>query len=505
MRSFISVCGNSFNTFNANGQWTTVKTIEALYFHKATITSKKMSNKEQPNEQAKMQQRLQSHINGYPIKLNFPANLFSVPTEGIMGADSNYASATDSPKLRTSSDFVQYRLLDSNLLFEMDESGAPGSTKDSSQSLSTVSQELDKIAGDLESTGCYDSVQLSFGRPESNDKGPNPRRELDVVLKEKNWYKLYVGGGIKHEFLADGGINGGMGGLLGMIPKVQFESSAGLINLTGHADVSSLAYNVDQTGTPTLSFSHTRPLYNAFGEQSSLGDRILNMDQGSKFGLTLRGMVDTLDFEHTRSCRDHIQLLGFRIANTMPGSLTGGGSSGTMEKPYLGIDWTLSHRDVLPRRHVRIPYLCDASPDILVASGPSLKHSVSAEYKLNGAYTDNRFNPTFGLDSHGGVELAGPPGDVGFLKCWGGSSFHLPLLKKVSMHLSVNGGFIKPLSYGGLCSSGNGMTNIIDRFYVGGPHQLRGFLPSGIGPRAKSVSPFFKQLILQPLKKIKVF
>lgn len=440
----------------------------------------------------KQRQRLQSHINAYPIKLSFPANLFSVPTEGIEGLDLNDANSTDSPKLRTAPDFVQFRLLDSNLLFEMDEV----EDKDSSQTLSTVSQELDKIAGDLESTGCYDSVQLSFGRSKSNEEGPSPRRELDVVLKEKNWYKLYIGGGVKHESFA-GGMNGGTGGLLGMLPKVQFESSAGLINLTGHADVTSLAYNVDQTGTPTLSFSHTRPLYNSFGEESALGDMILNMNQGSKFGLTLRGMVDTLDFEHSRSCRDHIQLLGLRIANTMSGSLTGGGSSGVTETPYFGIDWTLSHRDVLPRRHVTIPYLCDASPDVLVASGPSLKHSVSAEYKMNGSYTDNRFNPTIGLDSHGGVEIAGPPGDVGFLKCWGGSSFHLPLFRKISMHMSMNGGIIQPLSFGGLCSSGNGKTNIIDRFYVGGPHQLRGFLPSGIGPRAQSVSQFLKRQILR--------
>ena len=441
--------------------------------------------------QAETQKLFQQHIKAYPIRLSFPVNLFSLPSDAIEGSDSNYENEPDAPKLRTSSDFIQYRLLDSNLEFEMDElEDANQEAKNStSQTLPTVTQELDAISRDLESTGCYDSVQCFLGRSTSDrDKGPNPPREVDVVLKEKNWYRLYIGGGIKQESITGSGMSGGTGGLLGMLPKVQFESSAGLINLTGHADVTSVAYNVDQMGTPTFTASHTQPLYNFLGDDTMIGSMILNRNQGSKFGLTLRGMMDTLDFEHTRSCRDRIQLLGVRIANSLPGSLTGGGSGGLTEKPYYGIDWSLSHRDVLPRRHTTVPYLCDASSDILLASGPSLKHSISAEYKLNGFYTNNRFNPINGIDSNGGLELAGPPGDVGFLKFWGGSSCHVPLSSKISMHMAVNGGMIRPLSFGGLCKSGNGRTNIVDRFYVGGPHQLRGFVPSGIGPRAKSVS-----------------
>merc|ERR1712238_316264 len=44
------------------------------------------------------------------------------------------------------------------------------------------------------------------------------------------------------------------------------------------------------------------------------------------------------------------------------------------------------------------------------------------------------------------------------------------------------GGIIQPISFDGLCSG----PTISDRFFVGGPMQLRGFLPAGIGPRTKT-------------------
>ena len=90
------------------------------------------------------------------------------------------------------------------------------------------------------------------------------------------------------------------------------------------------------------------------------------------------------------------------------------------------------------------------------------------------------------------AELAGPPGDVGYGKMEGGSSVHVPLLiagdhSVLSLHGNCAGGYMKPL-FSGLCRG----PTISDRFFVGGPMQLRGFLPAGIGPRSVkggSVSP----------------
>lgn len=126
----------------------------------------------------------------------------------------------------------------------------------------------------------------------------------------------------------------------------------------------------------------------------------------------------------------------------------------------------------------------DASPEIVSQTGPSLKHSLSYEYRTNGRNCDDRFNPTHGVDVHGKIEVAGPPGNVGFVKMQGGASFNVRLPWTWALHGSVQAGMLRSLAFHGLC----GPASISDRFFVGGPMQLRGFVPAGIGPRAKTVS-----------------
>lgn len=151
---------------------------------------------------------------------------------------------------------------------------------------------------------------------------------------------------------------------------------------------------------------------------------------------------------------------------------------------YVGLDWTLLFRDLIPRRHATLPYALNASPEIVSQSGPSLKHSVSFEYRTNGRLCDDWLNPTFGMDVNGKVEVAGPPGDTGFVKMQGGASLNVPLPQSCAFHGSVQAGILRSIPFGGLC----GPASISDRFFVGGPLHLRGFLPAGIGPRAKTVS-----------------
>lgn len=437
---------------------------------------------------------LQKHVQEYPIKLSFPANVFgvkdskdsvsrSLKEENGASEDSSSANSylKENVPLRTSEDFINFRLMETGLDFIGDEK-VP---------LSNVTESLQEFISDLQKTGCYESVKVYLGR-EKDTPSRSELKQLDVVLEEKNWYKLYVGGGIKQD--SQSAISSS-----GMIPRVQFETSASLINLGGHTDVTQLNYTVDQTSTPTVSLHHTRPLYTLLS--GDLSDTVLNMDQGSKVGVTLKALIDTVDFEHSRSSKDHIQKLSVKIANSTSGSSSSGHGPAS-DDVYTGLEWTLSHRDVIPRRHLSLPYQYDASPEVISSSGPNLKHSITLDYRLNGSLTDDRFNPTMGLDSYGGIEVAGPPGDVGFLKCWGGGAIHIPLvddandqkkknigfvrdfLSGLTFHTALNGGIIKPLRYGGLCASD--MTNISDRFYVGGSHQLRGFVPSGIGPRAST-------------------
>ena len=143
------------------------------------------------------------------------------------------------------------------------------------------------------------------------------------------------------------------------------------------------------------------------------------------------------------------------------------------------------------------PYELDASPEIVAQSGPSVKHSVQYEFRTNGSLCDDRFNPTAGLDLRTSLELAGPPGDVGFIKGEGGLAGHMPLSDDgdgLSLHGSLQTGFLQALGFSGLC----GPPTVSDRFFVGGPMQLRGFVPSGIGPRAKTVRTIRIPILLCP-------
>lgn len=425
--------------------------------------------------------KLQKYVSSFPIKLIFPANIFGVKADTDSFGEGSTETPKDDKHLRTSKDFINFRLLETDIDF----------VSDSPTPLDKVTESLHSFVSDLEKTECYESVQVMLGRPKDLPTS-SESRQLDVILQEKNWYKLYIGGGIKHD-------NNSAISSSGMIPKVQFETRASLINLSGETDTTHVEYTLDQTSNPSFTMQHTRPLYSLLS--GSLSDSVLNMDHGSKIGATMKVSVDTNDsFEHLRSSKDHQQKIGIKISNNVSGSSSPGHGPGNNEI-YSGLEWSLVQRDIIPRRSISSPFQYDASPEVIKAAGPSLKHSIFADYRLNGYLTDDRFNPSAGIDSYGGFEVAGPPGDVGFVKVTGGASVHIPIipalddgekknagfisktLNGLSFHTSLNGGAMKGLSFGGLCL-GSDSTHIADRFYVGGSHQLRGFLPAGIGPRA---------------------
>jgi len=388
-----------------------------------------------------MQEDFSKYVQSFTMNLPFPAKVSS-------------ASTNEKP-LRTNKDLVQFRLLESGVLF------------DDLQQVEQVTETVTEFIKNMNQTGCYNAVQVKL-----EDQDDDGKSKLHVVLNEKNWYRIYVGGGFKQD-----GIYNSTGSD-GLLPKVQFESSATLLNLSGHLDKTSLSYTVDQTSSASLTLSHDRPLYSLFAEDSPLYETILAMDRGSQFNFNCRAVMDTVDHEWTRSYMEFQRLLSMRISNTA------GSMAEMVEGGYAGLDWSLCFRDVIPRRHKSLPYQCDASPEIVSQSGPSTKNSLTWEYRTNGCYTDNRFNPTIGADFHSKIEVAGPPGDVGFVKAEGGVAGHLPLIGGggLSLHASAASGILQPLTFGGIC----GPPTVSDRFFVGGPFQLRGFLPAGIGPRAKT-------------------
>jgi len=508
--------------------------------------------------------------------------------EGASGTNDG-SDGKAAARLRTSPDFVNARLI---------EAGLPlGSSRNtSSTSLDQHAVSTGRFIRDLEGTGCYDAVKIHIGEKkngasanEQQHQAPPLAHDVTIQLQEKKWYKLYIGGGVNSDDLSSLGTNtnsgsnnafGSLAGLAGSsggtatgaalsaLPKLQFETSASLLNLTGFADISSASYSVDQTGSSTFRFAHDRPLVSYLSKENALyqwlmpmdprtivdiengedadnaeslsldESQIYNMDDaqyslggGSHTSLGMHATCHNVDYESTRSTKEFVRSAGIRLANHARGAARQGGAGGgyrpsmsppeSMAGPYVFLDWNASLRDVLPKRSSSHPFVLDCSPQVARQAGTYLKHSLTSGMYLNGCFVDDRYDPTMGYDAHVVGEVAGPPGDVGYCKLKGGYSWHFPveLLRMMvlgvnsddeynddvaededvpssvigmTLHSSFNCGVIRPLTFNGLVGNTNNtaaaaaaaVVPFSDRFYIGGPGQLRGFLPSGIGPRA---------------------
>ena len=432
----------------------------------------------QERAQREQQNQFMGFVQRYGLNILFPARVVSKK------------KGDDGKKLpvRTDKDLINARLLENGILFE------------DIQSLPEIQEGVAKSVENLMRTGAFNTVQIEIDTNKDNNnpdgqpnEGSHPH-SLNVILDEKKWYSLYIGGGVKHEGMEEA-MNSST-----KLPKAQFETNVTLSNLTGFLDRSFLQYTLDQAANTKILLSHERPLYSWFPEDSAAGQSILALEKGSQYSLGLKAYIDTVDFESSRSYQEFQRMLSWRLDNT---GNVGRADMAPVTEPgsvYWGLDWTLGIRDIVPRKHPELPYACDASPEVVVQSGPSLIHSLRWEARTNGGSTDDKFQPTIGADGFCLAELAGPPGDVGYAKAQGGGSIHIPLggeidefgnysnnnptsfLDRVSLHASCSGGVLQPISYNGLCQA----PTISDRFFVGGPMQLRGFLPAGIGPRSKT-------------------
>ena len=373
-------------------------------------------------------------------------------------------------KLRTTSSYIHSVLNEEGIqikeFYEEDDAGP--------MTLGEVATALSSACAKLRDSGLYESVIFDIGclkgdSGESDAVVDTGLAQINVKLEEKKWYKIYIGAGVKQQ---GNGFSMNESAQLGALPMGQFESSASLSNIRGCTDTTNFSYTVDQASTPTFLISHDAP------SQIEVDDLIHS---------SLRCLVDTMDFEHARSYKEFQRSISYRLSNSR--SLSPFLADGI----WKSLHWTAVWRDILPCRFLNAPFACDASSNIIAEAGPSLKHSLSFEYRLNGKYLDNRLAPTRGFDFSSTTELAGPPGDVGFFKMHKFLSYHIPLHMNVigvnlplAIHSSLSAGLIKAIDFGG---SFNCHTPISDRYFVGGPLQLRGFEATGIGPRAETVSP----------------
>jgi outer membrane protein assembly factor BamA len=485
--------------------------------------------------------RKANYYSNYELPLTYPARIVAFDDDN----DDTDATKSSQKSLRTSSDFINARLLEASLPLG---GGRRRNGDKIASSLSNHAESMNRFVRDLEGTGCYDTVRVGIGMPSTDSHSDEGKCDVTVKLNEKKWYKLHIGGGVNADDLTSIGGGGGSGSKGGGGPKMQFETSASLLNLTGYADITSASYNVDQTGSTNFVFAHDRPLVSCLSHNSELYHWLMpkipgmtksdddddNDDDdntspssssssssffrggGSHTSLGLHASCNDEDYERTRSSREYVRSIGIRLANhnigTSGSCRQSSSSPESMVGPYLYAEWNASLRDVMPCRCPTHPYKLDCSREVAQSAGTSLKHSMSAGLYLNGKCTDDRQNPTQGYDAHVMGEVAGPPGDVGYWKLTGGWTGHLPVRTMVhsimasrksdqadeesvsstspsvagmALHSSFNCGIIRPLggSFGGAIGSAPSLP-LADRFYVGGPGQLRGFLPSGIGPRS---------------------
>ena len=97
----------------------------------------------------------------------------------------------------------------------------------SASSIGELSEAVHSFVRAMSSTGAYDAFRADIAQAKSETGEPIMGKAcLIIEAKEKNWYKVKVGGGVKHD--ADSGIMGGMSSISSAgsgisMPTVQFE------------------------------------------------------------------------------------------------------------------------------------------------------------------------------------------------------------------------------------------------------------------------------------------
>ena len=259
--------------------------------------------KQQAMHQQQMLQKLNElkaqYISEYSMPLTYPAKVETLAnddTEDDGDSDDSNASTTPqavTKKLRSDVDFINARLIEAGLPLG---GGIPNNVTNTANptmttTLSKHNEAVSRFVNDLQGTGCYDAVQVYFGNStqqqqqqaeNSNNNNNNNTVDVTVKLKEKNWYKLYIGGGVNSDDLSSLGDvgNNNNNNIISneSLNKLQFETSASLLNITGYADVSTASYSVDPSGASSFKFMHDRPLCSYLPKSSVLYEWLMPSD-----------------------------------------------------------------------------------------------------------------------------------------------------------------------------------------------------------------------------------
>ncbi|CAH0477369.1 unnamed protein product [Peronospora belbahrii] len=288
---------------------------------------------------------------------------------------------------------------------------------------------LEEATEELKNLDIFESIDIELDKASS---GQNDETDVTITVKEKGWRSLHVGA------TTDGTDEAG-------------ESSLTLSNALGEAEKITLSATYARSGSNTQRATFKKPRFMGLPLYLSAVavNELHNQEWLSSYSEKIRaGSISISDYEGVHD-------LSFNVG------------------------W----RDLLPRRDSKIPTAYCASPSILVEAMPSTKTSVKYVFT-----DDNRNDIVYPTD--GGLfkyttEIAGLLGDVNFVKAevegqrhvaFGPVVFGFPALNfSLSYHLRT----VK--SYG---REQNRPARISDRFFLGGPMNVRGFNHKGIGPRA---------------------
>lgn len=422
------------------------------------------------------------YVSKYEVQLSFPAVVLAAVSGqgGTVESSDNKATTNSKKPPKTSNELIQMRLLEAGVLFEVP------------VSLGETVQRLDAFCQDLEKTGCFNRVSVEVGGEKTSLDDETGRevveQQVNVVLDEKDWYRLHLGGGVKaQELLQQPEMTESGQGPLPL--AAEMEVSAGMRNLTGCLDQTSIAYRLDTKGIGSWTLLHERPLYTFL--PSPWREALLETATGSRFSLTAKAVLDTHDYEYTRSYREYQRLMSVQLSNQH--SLRDNALASASSPDWFGsLSWSFGLRDIIPRRQVGSPWLSAASPSILQEAGPSLKNSFSALIRTNGSFVEDGpvLNPTDGWQAYAEGELATPPGDVNFGKLQAGVSCHVPVNHSLSLHWLGQAGWLHAMAWETTSGKTPLPPTVSDRFHIGGPLQIPGFLPAGLGPRdTRSTSP----------------
>lgn len=397
-------------------------------------------------EKAVLQRQLavQKYVSQYAVSLAWPA----VP----------------SGNKRTNYDLIQHRLLEAGIVYE-----TPIPTGE-------IYQAANAFIENLEASDCFHSVGVEIGGPANAPQ--QQHRLLHVHLQEKNWYRLHAGAGLKADMFS-GSQRGGVGVAHdAIVPPAELEISAGLRNLAGCLDTTELQYTLDTLQMGALKLSHHRPLYTIL--PYGLGDMLLESNVGSQYTLQAQAALDTIDADWISSYKLFQRYLSVQVATPR-----------TDAPWWASLEWRFAYRDLIPRRYPRTThqYHAWASPAIARLAGPSLLHSVTAQWEYDDVRIRDPYSqlPLLGREGRVETTVAMPPGPW-WAKAYAAGAIHrlLDPRGRLAGHLTGSVGYIRAMEGKGHPYHPNPSSLLpIDRWMVGGIGSLRGFSTGGVGPRSR--------------------